>query len=358
MTVFSVTDMAGKEDCRRRWYQSSLSGLALEPWLPAKPLILGTLGHSVLADWSVAWAAGDRSKHLPVALFDTHWGAASLKIRERYSQKYGGPADFREPGYLVMSDAEFLALYGEDVGQLGRAMIGNYVEYYGKPYPDESYELVQVEQTITVPVPGTEHHACDDTTCKCVKCLLGDYRQKHLVEDRCEDSCGCVEPHYLEGTFDMLLADKKDRLLIPDHKTYERRPTDLDLQQNDQFLKYHWIVGQALPERECIGVLYNGLWKRATPPKGRVFDDLFYRELITHDEEEIEEIGMYLPHQLWEMEYLRTHPESRWPRRSWSTCPNCGMQDLCVAMSRGEPTEDFMADYTQRERTPAWRWTE
>lgn len=367
MTTFSVTEMGGFKDCRRRWWQESLNGEALEPWLPAKPLILGTLVHAVMADWSVAWHHGDRSLNLPVDAFNRYWLAAEQAIRERYAQKYGGNE---------MSDAELDALYGNDVRDLGHEMIANYAEFYGQPYPS-GYELVEVEQTITVPIPGTEHCTCCSTNPRahticaldCYWCFYGPNTSRRSDLCGTRGDCLCRQPHFIEGTFDMLLADKRDRIVVPDHKTYEKRPSEMDNAQNDQFLRYLWITSQALPGREVVGTLYNGLWKRRFPVLGKdgkplknastgepyELGDLFFRDLIPHDEEEILLVGYYLPGEAQEMEAARLDPRLRPPRRSWSTCPNCSIQDQCVAMSRGEDISDFRADYTHREKTPAWR---
>lgn len=319
--------------------------------MPNKNLILGTLVHATLADWSVAWAQGERSRRYAPDRFQKHFDAAAADIRARYLRKTypnmfvnpdGTPIADQDRELVIdianrlnpstfpgMADQEFHVQYGEPVHDLGAAMIENYVEHYGEPYPSHLYTLVETEQTITVKVPGTRHR--------------------------------------LEGTFDMLLQDERGRYLIPDHKTYERRPSEQDLQQNDQFLRYQWLATQALtvknvakrlhgqPQAEVMGTMYNGLWKRVTPPRGRTFDELFYREIILHDDEEIEEIGRFLPHEVREMETVRRNPNLQYPNRSWSTCPGCGIQDLCLTLSRGEDVSEFMADFTRREKTPAWR---
>lgn len=343
MTTFSVTEVGSFKACRRSWWHGSLNGLGLTNWMPNKNLILGTLVHATMADWSVAWSKGERSAAYPVDRFKKHFDAAAIDIRSRYLRKTypgeflnsdGSPMTDEQRELVIdvanrlnpdrfpgMAEQEFAGLYGGPVDELGSAMIANYREFWGEPYPSHLYELVETEQTITVKVPGTIHR--------------------------------------LEGTFDMLLQDQKGRYLIPDHKTYERKPSEHDLQQTDQFLRYQWLATQALSKRgagggEVLGTMYNGLWKRTTPPKGRTFDELFFREVILHDEEEIEEIGRFLPHEVREMDRVRRNPSLQFPNRAWSTCPGCAINDMCLTMSRGEDISDFMVDFTKRDRSPAW----
>lgn len=342
MTTFSCTEMGSFKACRRQWAHQSLNGLGLTPWMPNKNLLLGTLIHAVLADWSVAWAEGDRSLAFPLDRFQKYWERAEADIKSHYLAKIYAikaadadrdltdeerdavvaVANRLNPDFVpLMSGEEFATLYTEPVYDLGWGMLKNYIQFWGEPYP-QTFNLVQTEQTITVPVPHTRHR--------------------------------------LEGTFDMLLVDQKGRFIVPDHKTFERRPTEQDLQQNDQFLRYQWLAQKALRRAsgaaaEVIGTMYNGLWKRPSPPRGRTFDELFYRELILHDEEEIEEIEHFLPHEVREMERVRRDPNLQFPNRAWSTCPGCSIQDLCLTLSRGEDASEFYKDFTHREKTPAWR---
>lgn len=302
MGTFSTTDRGTFKTCREQWNYVSLSRQGMAHSMPAKALLLGSLIHYTLADWlsGVTLDPADR--------FTEHFDIARLDILAKYAQTHGG---------AEMDAEEFEQSYGEPVGDLGAAMIRNYVDYYKQPLPS-GYTLVAVEQPMTIDVPGTHSPT--------------------------------GEPHKLEATFDALIADPKGRILIVDHKTYERKPSQNELALNDQFLAYTWM-GNQLNFGEVIGVQYNGLWKRSEPPKGRTRDDLFFRTMLPHARDEIENFGQRLAVELNEM----GNNPAIYLNRAWYSCPQCPVQDICLAKTRGEEYDYLLEEFGLRERTPAWR---
>lgn len=331
MTTFSVTERGTFKVCRRQHNFSSLNREGLENITPNKNLLLGSLVHATLADWNMDPGIN------PVKQFDYYATGAEANIRERYQIGYG----------FKMSEME-MDYYRTEVFDLGHAMMTNYLTKFEWPLP-AGYHLIAAEQTVTTPVSGTEHCACKQM-CDCELCGWDQYRapSDYRSGDLCLASkgCPCIETHFLESTFDGLV-EVEGRVFILEHKTYNARPSKNELEMNDQFLAYLWVAKQF----GAVGVFYNGLWKRPTPPKGRTFDDLFLRTLLTRHENEIAEFGAMLPYELRDME--EGFP---YPTRAWSSCPSCGFQDLCKAVSANEDYGALIEEhYTKRERSPAWR---
>lgn len=373
--IASVTERGTFKTCRWMWDKQSLSRQGMEHPLPAKALLLGSLIHYTLADW-ISWYGEQQAKGLdqagafdPISCFMGHFQNVEKEIRRRYEKRVG----------LPMDDDEFEKMYGPEVRDLGRTMIDNYVDYYETPIP-KGYTVVGVEQTVTMDVPGTEHCTCS-APCSCFPC-------SSVVEryGTCHNACGawfketgelcpCMETaecHKIEATFDAAVADPKGRILIVDHKTYEKKPYKPELDMNDQFLAYTWIANK-LGLGPVIGVLYNGLWKRTwedlmKPPTKKepdrkeprnkndgtpyTRDDLFFRTFILHNREELDEFSERLPVELNEM----GRPDVPiYMNRAWYSCMNCSVRQLCYGTSRGEDVESEWAEFVPRERTPAWR---
>lgn len=327
MGTFSVTDRGNFKTCRELWDHTSLSRQGLAHPMPAKPLILGSLVHYALADW-ISNPSLD-----PVERFLAHYAGAEKEIRHRYELHNDSEMD----------DEEFRKSYGEEVGELGEAMIRNYRDYYERPLP-KGWELIAAEQTVTIEVPGT-----------------WQYRRKQFME-----------PHKLEGTFDALAVDPRGRIFVVDHKTYKSKPSQLELNMNDQFLAYTWL-GQKAIGKPLEGVLYNGLWKRADIIDGRTVKegmpresgkpgkhadgtpytqaDLFFRTFVPHPREELANFGGRLAIELNEM----GNRPAIYLNRNWYSCMNCAIEEMCISKTRGEDYQYLLDEFVPRVKTPAWR---
>lgn len=352
--IVSATENQGYDSCHRRHHYSSLNGLGLERPMPPQALILGTLIHATLADWSLEYSRGCTYLGRGSEIWDMHWANAETFIRDRY-QTHNNTA---------MLDADFDESYGTPVGTLGGEMVKGYEAVYKRPYP-LGYDLLAVEQPIVVPVQGTEHCECYDDLdrprdCGCSLAKVRGRSCKRVTRTRCECArrqCECRDLDYLECTFDQVLVDSSGRILVPDHKTFGRHPSPMEIQRSDQFRAYTWAAGKTWGEHEVAGVYYNGLWKRnpQAPPKGRTRDECFHRTLVLYAQEEIAEWEYFLPTRIARIAESRIHPELRDPTRSWSTCPNCSFQDMCDADSRQEDITWMLDEYVPREKSPAWR---
>ena len=156
--------------------------------------------------------------------------------------------------------------------------------------------------------------------------------------------------HELAGTFDGLMRDQKGRMWILEHKTYKSRPNYEAMETNDQFLAYIWILTQ-LGVGTVAGVAYDGMWKRAEPPKGKTFEDLFLRMSITRPQYEIESFGRLLALEINEM---GSNPAIYLNRR-WEGCFDCDFNKICYATQRGEDV-DYLTQrfYTKRDAKVGW----
>jgi len=94
------------------------------------------------------------------------------------------------------------------------------------------------------------------------------------------------------------------------------------------------------------GMLYDGLWKRDHPPKGRSMDDLFLRALLFRPQVELEEFERHLKAEVLDM----ANDPAIYINRQWMGCWDCAFEPLCTAQSRGEDVEYIKRTmYTQRE---------
>jgi hypothetical protein len=158
--------------------------------------------------------------------------------------------------------------------------------------------------------------------------------------------------HYLEGKVDGLIQHSSGRIDVLEHKTYGNRPKQEDLQSNDQFIAYLWLVGQLgfNPHLDSC-VAYDGMWRRKAVPRGRTFDELFARYTLTRSPAELEEFERFLPLELNDMAAQYARPDDAYINRQWQGCWDCGVSDLCTAMSRGEQAQvDLLlkTKYTER----------
>jgi hypothetical protein len=206
----------------------------------------------------------------------------------------------------------------------------NYQARWGSALPD-GYELLQPEQTIIVPIPGTKHKCTNEAHAFRVP----------LLSEQCPDCGGSGELyHHLEGTLDALMRDEGGRVWVLERKTYGNKPREDVLQQNDQFLAYLWLLSKAFPQLELGGIFYDGMWKRKLEGK-RELEDLFTRIPLIRSPEEIKNFGVQVRDEALDM----AQPDLRiYRNRAWTGCWDCQFDPLCAAEFREED-----ADYI-RER--------
>ena len=324
---FSVTERGTYKRCRQQWDYASHNRQGLELLVQKPALSTGTLVHAAHA----AWLSSPR-----VPLVDHFMMAANdelTRIKAKYLTQVG----------CNISDEELTPLY-ESV-EMGRAMCINYQKRWGQPLPD-GFELWAPEQTVIVPVPGT-YHKCP--VCEGEGTLPGDDTAPPSAQ--CTNCAGRgITMHELAGTFDGLMRDQKGRMWILEHKTYKSRPNYEAMETNDQFLAYIWILTQ-LGVGTVAGVAYDGMWKRAEPPKGKTFEDLFLRMSITRPQYEIESFGRLLALEINEM---GSNPAIYLNRR-WEGCFDCDFNKICYATQRGEDV-DYLTQrfYTKRDAKVGW----
>lgn len=287
----SVTELASWRRCRRMWNYASFNRMSLEPIVPQRALQFGTLWHKALEQWSLNDSLTLAEHFLLIS--DEHL----TKLREDYKAQIGC---YPSPGEL---EDTYINI------ELGQAMARNYQKRYHTPLPD-GFVLVQPEQTIVVPIPDT--------------------------------------PHELEGTLDGIARDKHGSYYVLEHKTFDKHPPESVLQTSDQFLGYLYILYRLVsPAHRVNGILYNGAWKRATPPRGRVFDDLFLRMPLNRSIEEIKEYEVQLAQQVTEM----ANDPPIYINRDRRGCFDCNFTRLCISQSRNEDTTPILKHFYKPRET-------
>lgn len=276
--IISVTERGTFKRCPQKWHYESRNGLSLTPVVPPQALGFGTMIHEAHEQWLLRPSADPAVIVLEVA------DAAEKRIRAAYLKAVGAPA----------SDEELITFY-ENV-DLAREVIVNYKAYWGSSLPD-GYELVQPEQTVLIPIPGTSHQ--------------------------------------LEATMDALIRNPAGLLFVLERKTYGQRPKLDVLEMNDQFLAYGWAVSK-LGLGEVGGVLYDGMWKRRLEGK-RTLDDLFVRHVLTRAPQEYVNFERELAIEANAIARTHANPEANLYRNfQWQGCWDCSVRPLCLAEFRGE----------------------
>ena len=257
--------------------------------------------------------------------------AATLaKVKASYTAVVGAPPD----------DEELAGVY-ENI-ETALHVIGNYKEHWGSSLP-EGYTLVAPEQTILTPIPGTLH--------ECEKCVgVGDVLLPGGGSLTCSECEGVgTAYHYLEATLDALLRNDAGLLFVLERKTYGQRPQLENLETNDQFLAYSWVVSK-LNLGPVGGVVYDGMWRRRKEGK-RTLDDLFIRHVLTRAPQEFLNFERELAIEANMMAAAQADPDKYVYRNfQWQGCWDCGSKPICLAEYRGEDSDWIRAKkYTHRE---------
>ena len=191
-------------------------------------------------------------------------------------------------------------------------MIKNYVAYHKSPVPKD-FRSIMTEQQVLIPIPGTEHQ--------------------------------------LEATLDGILRHKDGLLFVHERKTFGQHPRGNDLENNDQFLAYTWVL-QQLNMGEIGGVVYDGLWKRGEVPKGKKMEDLFIRKAIPFVRDQLDEFELYLSAEASEMEAVLRGELAAYPNRPWNGCwDDSTYEPLCMTISRGEDVQYILESHYAIDQT-------
>lgn len=324
--IISVTERGSFKRCRRQWWIGSFNGLAKTPLFSKPALNLGSCWHKACELWLEGQPApcGRSDEH-------EHHGWTVTNVTDPATPPVTTLCSGQLPGFHTIMDRvvqENQAAVEEAVHKAGQhippieqaslniqhelltAMAMNYEAKWGSPLP-EGFSNVKAEQTIVVPIPGTDHK--------------------------------------LEATLDGLIRqDSTGDAYVLERKTYGRRPDEHSLMFNDQFIAYMWILRQLnIP---TMGVAYDGVWKRPAPPKGRVFDDLFIRFTLTHTNAELDEFERFLAEEANDMADARYNEARRYTNKRWEGCWDCpaaGKDDrlgLCDLMTLGHDIAPMLTD--------------
>lgn len=253
------------------------------------------------------------------------------------------------------SESELSTLY--EATEFVTGMCDNYSVKYGTPLPPE-YRFLSAEQKISVVVEDTRQE-CDICNASGRMLVPGPDGRYHSETKPC-DVCGGVGyiAHTLEGKLDGLVQHiATGRVDVLERKSYNYRPKENSLRYNDQFMAYRWLVSKLNlgPTGHRPHVLYDGMWRRNSPPRGRVFDDLFLRLDLECNQNELDEFERYLPRQLNEMAALYSHADPAplahaRPHRPWMGCGDCAaFEKLCISITRREDYASLIrSNYTTR----------
>lgn len=295
---FSVTEIQGYKRCHRLSNLSSFNAQGLTRLSPPIYFSTGTIWHAAHERW-----LNEPNKHFVQCTLEAAQDEIKA-VEARYFDRLGFPPSKME-----------MASVWESVEVLPE-MANNYQQVWGQPLPDE-YHCIAPEQTLIVPVPGTEHN--------------------------------------LELTLDALIqnVDTGD-LLVLERKTYSRRPNERTLQNDNQFLRYVWGAREA-GLGPVVGIAYDGAWKRKAPTKKDMsLNDMFLRTTLLRNEFEIEHETQCIRNDVLEMandehwiycgtttfdleEYPPMHPSYNNP---WNGCVDCQFRDPCELERKGK---DFLS---------------
>lgn len=350
----STTERGSAKRCRRQWNVNSRNRWGLTRIVAPGPLALGTLCHSSLGLWidmvkryqELVVAGAPRDKQLTMVL--PEGGLSELFLQYAKKTIDEAKAVYERQVGASMSDSELAPLY-ESVTQ-GRCMMDNYQAFWKRPVPDD-FDIIATEQRCVVPIPGSEH--TEEWVLVQPDAAAAPYVWEPQLRRYNE-----TRWHYLEGKLDAVLRERRTgKLYVLEHKTYGQRPREDVLFANDQFLSYHWILIQLAEQmgfnpRDVAGVAYDGLWKRAAPPKvvdghKGALGDLFVRRLITRPAQELIEFEEML---LLEVRELASNPPIYLNRTSDGSCFwGCSDNQLCLAMSRGEDVDYILRSQYKRK---------
>lgn len=294
--------------------------MALTKIINAPALSLGSLIHATLEQWRLDPSAN------PVSIYDSLCVIERTEVILTYTEHFG-----YEPSDLELEPTR-------DAMHVGHAMIENYREVWKTPLPP-NFKLISSEQTIIVPIPGTEHCTSPQD------CYCGECHQDYCLAT--SPHCKYKELHQLEGTLDFLVDDiEHDRPAFGDVKTYGKTPNLKELDRKRQFTGYCWLLQQSKLAPDIHHCFYDGLNKRVDPIRGKTLADNFIRRTLPRSQHAIDEYGRTLAMTVNEM----ANPNVNiYPQIPFSGCWDCSFEELCDAETNGEDTAPYLSQYVTRE---------
>lgn len=333
MADFAVTEAGSYQRCERQAVLTSKNGLYLEPTVTPLSLSMGSLWHRGHQLWLLD----------PTTSLYQHMLNAGSELTEKTKARYKARVG------VFPSRAELEVVY-ESI-HFALAMAENYATRYVTALPPD-YKLLAPEQKVRVPVPGTKHvcEACGGDGVAWDKTI----DQVDEAKGTCLHCDGTgVALHYLRGRLDALVQHSSGRVDVLERKSYGRRPDEHGLRFNVQFTAYKWLTGQlGVNNHLDTCILYDGAWRRDKAPKGRTFNDLFFRTLLTRSPHHMGEFARELPTTLNAMYALYTSQEplrDARTHRPWLGCHDCRLTKLCDSLTLGEDIETLLrTDYQRR----------
>jgi len=291
------------KECRRKWWLAWHRGLRAKRDTPTGPLRSGTRVHRALEVLYVP--EGEEPGNPLLALAEV--ANADLRAYQEACLEWN-----EQP------DPEVIKEFHKAL-DLERAMVEGYVEWLETSAEDAQIIVIAPEQELSIP---------------------GQFIGVPEVQ--------------LIGKLDVRVMRVSDgKRLFMDHKTAASITKLLSgLRQNEQMLFYHLLelhqIAHSDDER-CAGALYNILKKvkrtaRATPP-------FYHRELITHNDDEIESFKIRLQGIVRDMldveEMLLDGVDPRlvaYPHRTPDCDWKCEFKQVCPMFDDGSRAEDMIAD--------------
>lgn len=283
--IVSPSEIGTYKRCKRKWrYYSSNSG-NIEPFTTRPAFVLGTVVHRALGAFL-------DSGVIPADTAKVEYDKYVTELGAEYESRLG----------TRISSVELQPLLEDR--DLAVAMMKNYKDYWLTPIP-EQYICLATEQEVKVEIPNTEH--------------------------------------YLMARLDALLMDEQKNIYILEHKTYDQKPNPLALAMDEQFTAYVWAANQ-LGVGNVVGLVYDGMWKRPSPPKGRVFEELFNRQVLRRSKTQL----MEYEHELREvLNDITFAPEYK--TVPWNGCVDCAYVKLCQAETNHEDVQ-YVIDTFYRQK--------
>lgn len=289
--IYSISEIQTYKRCRRKHFYYSSNFQNIEPVIPKPHFALGTLIHKVLGEWIKSPSID------PCDLFLVE----SNKMLVAFEQEYIARFQMKPSTVELEPLTESLVL--------GQAMIENYLQYYKVPLPPE-YHVFDTEQEITLDIPDTDHQ--------------------------------------MIMKLDGILQDYSGNLYVLEHKTYSQKPNPLALTMDEQFTAYVWGANQ-LNIGRVVGLFYNGMWKRPEPPRGRVFEDLFMRQVLHRGRVQLEEFEDELRTSAYEIQHpLTNHVLKTIP---WNGCVDCVYSKLCITETMQEDSKYIRDTFFKQKHT-------
>ena len=333
----SVSDIRNFLRCRRRWDLTSPNRQGLEPVHSAQYFFIGEGFHRCLEE-AVNLGRQLRSSEIQSVL-ETDLMTAEA---ERYAASYGFPLT-----PLATSSYEPL------MDKITDLVLRYQAQYGDNPLPD-GMRYLKAEAVLRLPIPGTRN--------------TGWWR----------------------GTIDgVALNERTQELVVVEHKTYSRPPSERDYQFDDQIRIYCWALEQATGH-PVAGALYDGMSKKEpTVPRllqsGELSRNMSINTDVATYMQAIRDNGLDVA-DYWEhlqrleaverstenpfftrffvptvpgnsesvKQFLREvyedmarDPVSVYPHRPWNGCSDCGVRSLCDAMTLDEDLDYVVEDYTK-----------